>query len=86
MPPLRQREPKPALTAGPARRGTVLLIDDERALIRVLSRVVGRVHNVVTALSSVYGATTGATQGAAWQVPQQILTARIVKLGILYTF
>jgi hypothetical protein len=42
--------------------------------------------NTVLVQSNTYGATTGATAGAAWQRPQAILPARIVKVGVQVNF
>jgi hypothetical protein len=42
--------------------------------------------NPITAQSSVYGATSGANSGAAWQQVQGILTARLVKFGVLVDY
>jgi hypothetical protein len=42
--------------------------------------------NTILVYSNVYGATAGATAGAAWQRPQVIMPARVVKLGAQLTF
>jgi hypothetical protein len=42
--------------------------------------------NVVLVQSNNYGATTGASTGSAWQRPQAILPARIVKFGVQLYF
>ena len=42
--------------------------------------------NTLLVQSNTYGATTGATSGSAWQRPQAILPARIVKFGLQVNF
>lgn len=42
--------------------------------------------NTLLVQSNTYGATTGPTSGSAWQRPQAILPARIVKFGLQVNF